>query len=41
MLKLLFLKLEIGMDKILALGEMYKARGRRIIKPKRVKAIIN
>ena len=29
------------MDKILALREMYEAGGRRIIKPKRVKAIIN
>ena len=41
MLKLLFLKLEIGIDKILILREIYKAGGRRTIKPKRVKAIIN
>ena len=41
MLKLLFLKLKIGIDKILALREIYEARGRRIIKLERVKAIIN
>ena len=41
MLKLSFLKLKISIDKILALREIYKAGGRRIIKPKRVKAIIN
>ena len=41
MLKLLFLKLEIGIDKILTLREMYEVGGRRTIKPKRVKAIIN
>ena len=41
MLKLSFLKLKIGMDKILALREMYEAGGRRIIKLERVKAILN
>ena len=41
MLKLLFSKIELGMDKILALGEIYKAGGRRTVKPKRIKAILN
>ena len=41
MLKLSFLKLKISMDKILILREIYEAGSRRIIKLKRVKAIIN
>ena len=41
MLKLLFSKIELGIDKILALSEIYKARGRRIVKLERIKAILN
>ena len=41
MLKLLFSKIELGMDKILALGKIYKASSRRTVKLERIKAILN